>query len=145
MLFCSVHRSSSKRKLRMVQKILKVCLSETQASGKERMCKISFIPSNVNSRCKGSSGQGMKGCHKKAHKTTKRKIHFAALMDIRHIQKYEYISGMFERAISSVEILLCFIFFTYVVFFFLEVFRTNDRFQVRDQGQKELYTSISKR
>ena len=54
----------------------------------ERMCKRS-----VNSRCKGSSGQGMKGGHKKAHKTTKRKVHFAALMDIRHIQKYEYIPG----------------------------------------------------
>ena len=58
----------------------------------ERECaKDLSLPSNVNSRCKGSSGQGMKGGHKRAHKTTIRKVHFAALMDIRHIQKYEYI------------------------------------------------------
>ena len=37
----------------------------------ESMCKRSFTPSNVDSRCKGSSGQGMKGSYKEAHKTKK--------------------------------------------------------------------------
>ena len=48
----------------------------------------SFIPSNVDSRWKGSSGQGMKGGTQK-QKT--RKVHFVALIYIRHIQNYEYI------------------------------------------------------
>ena len=52
--------------------------------GKPRsMKKRSFATSNVDSRCKGSSGQGMKGGHKATHKTTKRKVHFVALMGIR--------------------------------------------------------------
>ena len=34
--------------------------------------------------------QWMNGGHKEAHKAT-RKVHFVTLMDIRHIQKYEYI------------------------------------------------------
>ena len=43
---------------------------------------------------KGNSEKGMKGGHKKGIKTKKeRQVHFAALMDIRHIQKYEYIPG----------------------------------------------------
>ena len=49
----------------------------------ESMCKRSFTPSNVDSRCKGSSGKGMKGGYKEAHKTTTRKVHFVSLMDIR--------------------------------------------------------------
>ena len=40
----------------------------------------------------------MKGGQKKAHKTTKRKVHFATLMDIRHIQKYEYIPGNVRKS-----------------------------------------------
>ena len=51
--------------------------------GKPRsMNKRSFNPSNVYSRCKGSSGQGMKGGHTAAYKTTTRRVHFAAMMDI---------------------------------------------------------------
>ena len=52
--------------------------------GKPRVCaKRSFTPSNVDSKCKNSSGQGMKGGHTAAPKTTTRKVHFVALMDIR--------------------------------------------------------------
>ena len=47
------------------------------------MNKRSFTPSNVDSRRKGRSGKGMKEGSKEAHKTTKRKVHFVALMDIR--------------------------------------------------------------
>ena len=52
----------------------------------ESMCKRSFTPSNVDSRRKGSSGKGMKGGCKEAHKTTTRKVHFVALMDIREFK-----------------------------------------------------------
>ena len=51
--------------------------------GKPSMCKRSFTSSNVDSRRKGSSGKGMKGGKKEAHKTTTMKVHFVALMDIR--------------------------------------------------------------
>ena len=38
------------------------------------------------------NGKGMKGGQKEGTQTQKvRKIHFVTLMDIRHIQKYEYI------------------------------------------------------
>ena len=54
--------------------------------------KRSFNPSNVDSRCKGDSEKGMKGDHKEgSQKQNVRKVHVVALMDIRHIQKYEYI------------------------------------------------------
>ena len=78
----SVQRTSKNRELRVVQKTLEIFLSETHASGNRE---------DVDSTCKGSSGQGMKGGQKKAYKTTRRKVHFAALMDVRHIQKYEYV------------------------------------------------------
>ena len=56
------------------------------------MNKRSFTPSNVDSRCKDNNGKEMKGGHKEGTQKQKvRKVHFAALMDIRHIQKYEYI------------------------------------------------------
>ena len=47
----------------------------------------------------------MKGGHKEGTPKQKvRKVHFAALMHIRHIQKYEYIpENVRERAISSVD------------------------------------------
>ena len=39
-----------------------------------------------------ATGKGRKGGHKEGTQKQKvRKVHFAALMDIRHIQKYEYI------------------------------------------------------
>ena len=52
----------------------------------ESMRKRSFTPSNVDSRRKGSSGKGMKGGCKEAHKTTTRKVHFVGLMDIREFE-----------------------------------------------------------
>ena len=61
--------------------------------GKSRsMNKRSFIPNNVDSTCKGDNGKEMKGGHKEGTQKQKvQKVHFAAFMDIRHIQKYEYI------------------------------------------------------
>ena len=54
----------------------------------------SFTPSNVDSKCKGDKGTGMKGGHKEGTQKQKvRKVHFVALMDIHQIQKYEYIPG----------------------------------------------------
>ena len=72
----------------------------------ESTCKRSFTPSNVDSKCWGSSGQGMKGRCKEAHKTT-RKVHFVALMDNRLVKSTCTFPGMFERAISSEELILC--------------------------------------
>ena len=43
----------------MVQKSLEVCLSETHASGSTN--ERSFTPSNIDSRCEGDNGKGMKG------------------------------------------------------------------------------------
>ena len=52
----------------------------------------SFIPSNVDSRWKSDNGKRMKGGHKEGTQKQKvRKVHFVALMDIRHMQKYKYI------------------------------------------------------
>ena len=69
----------------MVQKILEICLSETHASG------------NREAQTKDLSTQAMliPGANsKKAHENKRKgKVHFVALMDIRHIQKYEYIPG----------------------------------------------------
>ena len=48
----------------------------------ESMRKRSFTPSNVDSRRTGSSEKGMKGGYLEAHKSTIRKVHFVALMDI---------------------------------------------------------------
>ena len=46
----------------------------------------------------------MKGGHKEGTRKQKiKKVHYVALLDFRHIQKYKYIPGMFARAISSVE------------------------------------------
>ena len=61
--------------------------------GKPRsMNKRSFIPSNVDSRWKSDNGKGMKGGHKEGTQKQKvRKVHFVALMDIRHMQKDKYI------------------------------------------------------
>ena len=99
----SVQRTSRNRELRMVQKTLEICLSETHASGRSTD-KRSFNPSNDDSRCEGDNGKGMNGGHKEGRQKQKvRKVHFAALMDIRHIQKYKDIPGMSARAISSVD------------------------------------------
>ena len=69
------------------------------------MNKRSFTPSNFDSRCDGDNGKGMKGCHKEGTQKQKvRKVHFAALMDIRHSQMYEYILVNVTKTISSVDI-----------------------------------------
>ena len=50
------------RELRMVQKTLEICVSETHASGnREVWIKDLSHPSNVYSRCKGKSEKGIKG------------------------------------------------------------------------------------
>ena len=57
-----------------------------------RRNKRSFTPSKVDARWKGDDGKRMKGSHKEGTQKQKvRKVHFVALMDVRHIQKYEYI------------------------------------------------------
>ena len=54
--------------------------------------KIFLNQSNVDSRCNGGKGKGMKGGLKEGTQKQKvRKVHFDALMNIRHIQRYEYI------------------------------------------------------
>ena len=95
------------------------CLGKPRSTNKRY-----FIPNNVDSRWKGDNGKGMKGGHKEGTQKHKvREVHFVALMDMRHIQKYEYIpenvresnlkcghqykyiQDIFARAISSVEIM----------------------------------------
>ena len=64
----------------------------------------SFIPNNVDSREKGDNGKGMTGCQKEGTQKQKvRKVHFVTLMDIRHMQKYEYIPENVTRTVSSVD------------------------------------------
>ena len=71
-----------------------VCLGKPRSLNKR-----SFNPSNVDSRCKGDNGKWMKGSHKEgAQKQKVRKVHFVALMDIRHIEKYEYIPGNVRKS-----------------------------------------------
>ena len=66
----------------------------------------SFTPSNVDSRCKGDNGKGMKGGQKEGtQKQNVRKVHFVTLMDIRHMQKYEYFPENVTRTISSVLVI----------------------------------------
>ena len=61
--------------------------------GKPRsMNKRFFITNNVDFWWKDDNGKGMKGGPEGRHIRIKiRKVHFVALLDIRHIQKYEYI------------------------------------------------------
>ena len=51
----SVQRAAGNRELGMVQKVLAVS-QKRKPRETVNMCKRSFIPSNENSRCKGSSG-----------------------------------------------------------------------------------------
>ena len=77
--------------------------------GKPRACaKRSFTPSNVDSRCKGNSGQGMKGGHEEGTQNNNKESPLCYIDGHPSNQKYEYILGMFARAISSVEIIWCF-------------------------------------
>ena len=116
------------RELGMVQMTLEICLSETHASGKPRCTnKRSFISSNVDSRCKGDNGKGMRRGHKEgAHKKQKvRKVplccidrhppHLKVQEHTRECSQEQSISSldiststsrwMFARAMSSVEIM----------------------------------------
>ena len=63
----------------MVQKILEVCLSETQASGNREYVQKIFHPIP---NAKAAVDKESKEVIKKVHKTTKRKLHFASLMDM---------------------------------------------------------------
>ena len=70
------------------------CLGKPRSTHKR-----SFVPSNVDSRCEGDNAKGMKGGHKEGTPKQKiRKVHFVTLMDIRHIQKYEYIPENFRES-----------------------------------------------
>ena len=61
------------RELRMVQKTLEICVSETHASGnREVWIKDLSHPSNVYSRCKGKSEKGIKG-HKEGSQKGKQR------------------------------------------------------------------------
>ena len=65
--------------------------------------KKSFIPSNVDCRWKRENGIGMKGGHKEGTQKQKvRKVHFDALMDIRHIQKVRVHPGECSQEQSQV-------------------------------------------
>ena len=67
-------------------------LWETHASGnREVWIKKSLSQAMLIPEAKSGNGNRMKGSHKKAHKKQVKKVHFAALEDIRHIHKYEYI------------------------------------------------------
>ena len=88
----SVQRPSRNRELRMVQKIFKLSLRDACLGKPRSTNKRSFNTSNVGSRCKGDNGKGMKGGHKEGTKKQEvREVHYIALIDVRHNQKYEYI------------------------------------------------------
>ena len=88
----SVQRPSRNRELRMVQKIFKLSLRDACLGKPRSTNKRSFNTSNVSSRCKGDNGKGMKGGHQEGTKNQEvREVHYVALIDVRRIQKYEYI------------------------------------------------------
>ena len=98
--------------------------------GKPRVCAKDLSPlSNVDSRRKGSSGKGMKGGFKGAHKTITRKAHFDVLMDIRQLRSTCTSLGMFERAMSSEKILLC-LMNLYIRFLIINNSRTDEKFVI---------------
>ena len=71
---CSVQRTSRNRELRMFQKTLEMCLSETHASGnREAQTSDLSFQAILISKCKGDSGKGMKGGHKRRHIKTQDK------------------------------------------------------------------------
>ena len=128
MLFWSANFGN--RELRMVQKTLEICLSETHASGnREVRTKDPSPEAMLIPDAKETMEKEWKEVRKKAHKET--------------ISKSTSTSrGMFERAVSSVEI-MCFMNLYECDLLFFEESRTNDRFKARDQGQKELYTNCT--
>ena len=66
----------------------------------------SFTPNNVDSRCKGDSGKGMKGGHTEGTQKQKaRKVHFCCIDGHQPHPTVRVHPGMFARIISSVEII----------------------------------------
>ena len=103
--------------------------------------KISFTPSNVDFRSKDDNGKGMKGGHKEKAQKTKESPLCCFDGHPLHSKVTSTSQGMFERAISSVESILCFMNLSICDLLFFEESRTNDRFKARDQGQNWLYTN----
>ena len=90
-LYYNFTRTSRNPELRTVQKILEICLSETHASGNwEAQIKDLSTQAMLIPDAKATMEKEWKEGIKKAHKKT-RKIHFVALMDIRHKHRFEYI------------------------------------------------------
>ena len=77
----------------MVQKTLEICLSETHASGnREVYAKYLSFQAILIPDAEATVEKEWKEVIKKAQKKQKvEKIHSVPLMDIRHIEKYEYI------------------------------------------------------
>ena len=84
----------------MAQKALEIFLSETHASGnREVQTKDLSTQAMLIPDAKATAEKEWKEVMKKAHKNKKvREVHFAALMDIRHIQKYVYLPGNVRKS-----------------------------------------------
>ena len=118
MLFCSANFEESRVTHGLSS--LEICLSDTHASGnREAQTNRSFISSNIDSRCKGDNGKGMKVGHQEGTQKTKgeesplccidghpphSKVRVHRKINLECGHKYEYIPGIFARAVSSVEI-----------------------------------------
>ena len=78
------------------------CLGKPRSTNKR-----SFIPSNVDTRCKGDNGKGMKGGHKEGTQKTKGKESPLCCIDGHppHSKSTSTSRRMFEKAISSEEII----------------------------------------
>ena len=105
MLFWSANFGN--RELRMVQKILEICLSETHASwNREVWIKDLSFQANVDSRCKGDNGKEWEEVINKAHKTRRQRkstlLHWWASATFKSTNASR---RMFARAIPSVEII----------------------------------------
>ena len=79
--------------------------------GKPRVCaKIYFTLSNVDSRCKNSSGQGMKGGHTAAHKNNNKESPLCCIDGHPLTQKYMYTTekcSKEQQYLFTWEIVLC--------------------------------------
>ena len=103
MFFCSANCAN--RELRMVQKTLEICLSETHASGNREVRTKDLSSQAILIPGARRQWKRNKGGHKKAHKNI-RKVPFVALNNISATFKSTRTSrGMFARAISSVEVI----------------------------------------
>ena len=86
MLFCSANFGN--RELRMVQKTLEICLSETHASGNReaQTADLSFQAMLIPDEKATLEEEWKEVIKEVIQKQKVRKVHFVALMDIRHIQ-----------------------------------------------------------